>query len=430
MLFVINNKGRSETMNLPEELLEIHDIHQLAERLSSHLQKAIIIENRNFELIAYSAPPGFSFDPVQQKTILTKRCPLYVIEWLKKEGVVKRLEENNHPIRLHRMEDIDFYERVVISLKYDGRLFGYLWIYEAALLTDEHLAFLTEIAPHLGESLFQKQHVEENSQQEFIWRLLNHEYTSETEMLEEAKRFALYFPKKYTVLVYSVRNAEYVYVLDKIKAFFNRKGVIYYLGKGTEIIGLIASDSPNNYAEELHLFMEQVAAILSETEKKSVFAGAGNAYETLPALRKSYTEALEVIETFVFLNVSEQTVIHFQELGIYRHMKSMYQKNMDDSYYNDAILRIMQADQANNSELLISLWYFLVNDCKINKTAEALFIHPNTLSYRMKQIENLVVIHFGDIEEKMELYIQLMLIQFVPDYRAFYENAADKYPAF
>src|SRR5699024_11297958 len=75
------------------------------------------------------------------------------------------------------MEDIDFYERVVISLKYDGRLLGYLWIYEAALLTSEDLAFLTNIAPHLGESLFQKQHVEENNQQEFIWQLLNHEYT-------------------------------------------------------------------------------------------------------------------------------------------------------------------------------------------------------------------------------------------------------------
>src|SRR5699024_10636451 len=124
------------------------------------------------------------------------------------------------------------------------------------------------------------------------------------------------------------------------------------------------------------------------------------------------------------------TVIHFQELEIYRHMKSLYQKNLDDSYYNDTILRIMQADQANNSELLTRLWYFLVYDCKIYKTEDDLFIHPYTLSYRMKQIENLVVIRFGDIEEKMELYIQLMLIQFVPDYRAFYENAADKYPAF
>src|SRR5699024_3529010 len=103
---------------------------------------------------------------------------------------------------------------------------------------------------------------------------------------------------------------------------------------------------------------------------------------------------------------------------------------MDDSYINDAILRIMQANKANKSVMLINLWYILVNDLKINKTAEALFIHPNTLSYRMKQIENIVVIHFDDIEEKMELYIQLMLIQFVPDYRAFYENAADKYPAF
>lgn len=310
-------------MNISKELSDIQDIHQLAEKLSSHLQKAIIIENRNFELIAYSAPPGFSFDPVQQKTILTKRCPLYVIEWLKKEGVVKRLEENNHPIRLHRMEDIDFYERVVISLKYDGRLLGYLWIYEAALLTSEDLAFLTNIAPHLGESLFQKQHVEENNQQEFIWQLLNHEYTSETEMLEEAKRFSMYFPKQYNVLVYSVRNAEYVYVLDKIKAYFSRTGITYYLGKGTEIIGLIGADSQTKQEQATALLMEQVNHLLSETELNAVFIGVGNAYQTLPELRKSYIEALEVIETLVFLNVSEQTVTHFQELGIYRHMKNI-----------------------------------------------------------------------------------------------------------
>lgn len=417
-------------MNILKELLDIQDIHQLAEKLSSHLQKAIIIENRNFELIAYSAPPGFSFDPVQQKTILTKRCPLYVIEWLKKEGVVKRLEENNHPIRLHRMEDIDFYERVVISLKYDGRLLGYLWIYEAALLTREDLAFLSDIAPHLGESLFQKQHVEENNQQEFIWQLLNHEYTSETEMLEEAKRFSMYFPKQYSVLVYSVRNAEYVYVLDKIKAYFSRMGITYYLGKGTEIIGLIGADSRAKQEQETALLMEQVNNLLSDTELHAVFIGTGNAYQTLPELRKSYIEALEVIETLVFLNVSEQTVTHFHELGIYRHMKNIYKKNMDDGYYNAAIIRIMQADQANNSELLTSLWHFLVHDCKINKTAEALFIHPNTLSYRMKQIEDIVTIHFSNIEEKMELYTQLLLIRYVPDYRAFYEDIVSKYPVF
>src|SRR5699024_852048 len=217
-LLVGNNRVKigAASMNGTDKLLEIKDIHQLVEKLSGYLQKAIIVENRNFELIAYSAPSGFSFDPVQQKTILTKRCPLYVIEWLKKEGVVERLERNNHPIRLHRMEDIDFYERVVISLKHNGQLYGYLWIYEAAMLKDKDLAFIADIAQHLGNSLYKKQYIAENDQQSFIWKMLNHEYVSEAEMFQEAKRLSFQIPKACTVIVYSVRDAQLVYVLGKI----------------------------------------------------------------------------------------------------------------------------------------------------------------------------------------------------------------------
>ena len=69
-------------MDLTEKVFQANNVHQLVERLSDLLQKGVIVENRDFELIAYSSPNEFSFDPVQQKTILSNRCPLFIIELL------------------------------------------------------------------------------------------------------------------------------------------------------------------------------------------------------------------------------------------------------------------------------------------------------------------------------------------------------------
>src|SRR5699024_7002212 len=116
-------------MEMTENVLKLNDVDQLVEQLSTLLQKAIILENDDFELIAYSAPSEFSFDSIQQKTILTKRCPLFVIEHLKKEGIVEKLAKEDKPIRVHLLEDANFYQRVAISVKHRQQLTGYLWSY-------------------------------------------------------------------------------------------------------------------------------------------------------------------------------------------------------------------------------------------------------------------------------------------------------------
>jgi len=64
----------------------------------------------------------------------------------------------------------------------------------------------------------------------------------------------------------------------------------------------------------------------------------------------------------------------------------------------------------------------LKNDCKVAQTAEELFIHPNTLSYRLKQIQELTAIDFTNMDEKTELYTHLLILQLIPDYKAFYEQ--------
>lgn len=415
-------------MKLLERLYQITDIHRLAEEMSLVFQEAIIIENNQFELVAYGSPEEQLYDPIQQKTILAKRCPLYVIERLKKEGIFDQLAAENKPIRIQRMEDIDFYERVVISLKSQGEICGYLWLCETEKLTDKDFAFLEDIAPHLAKCLDSQTHGKQDVQQKLIWSLLNDDFLNDAEIYQTAKMISWPVPEEFTVIAYSIKDAGFVYVLEKIKEILSEAGLALYLGKGTEIIGIVDEDNGSRSLTRTKSILQQVTNSLDERERASVYLGIGGTYERISLMRKSYLEALEVIETMVFLNIKTQVIHYFSDLGFYRYVKLMYKKNVSEQYRNTSLIKLMQADMENKSELLKTLWFYLKNDCKVAKTADALFIHPNTLNYRLKQIGNIVYIDFGNMEVKMELYSELMLIHLIPDYKELYLQNVVKLP--
>jgi len=403
-------------------ILQMNDVHQIVDQLSVILQRAVIIEDKNFELVAYSSPNEFSFDSLQQRTILTKRCPLFVIERLKKEGIVEQLQHEDRPLRID-IEEIGFYKRIVISLKHDEKLYGYLWVYEAeAPLPDTHLTSLITIANHVGKLMYERHNEVENDLQTFIWKLMNHEFLGEAEVRHEAKSISYDLPKQFSALAVSVRNANFLSILGKAKNIFLKEGIAYYLGKGTEIIGIVHSDLERSSAMKTVQLKEEILNMLSEDEKQSLFIGIGNEYNHVQHIRKSYLEALEVIETMVFLHIDIQPTFYFHELGMYRYIKQMYKKNVSEQYRNKNIVSLMKKDAESNSELLLTLWSYLQHDCKVGHTAEQLFIHPNTLSYRIKQIQELTTIDFTNVHEKTELYAQLLILEFVPDYREFYKK--------
>src|SRR5690625_5602617 len=98
------------------------------------------------------------------------------------------------------MEDIHFYERIVISLKWRAQIYGYLWLYEDEQVDPNALELLTNIAPHLAKNLHQQHHQETNQKQGFIWRLMNDEYLNEAEIFQVAKTVGFIIPKVFNVV--------------------------------------------------------------------------------------------------------------------------------------------------------------------------------------------------------------------------------------
>lgn len=407
-----------------EEIYSLKELQEVVEWLSNYFKRSIIIENAQFELVAYNTPNEFLLDPIQQKTILTKRCPLFVIERLKTEGIINRLKTERLPIRMESMEDIDFYQRIILSLEYNNEVIGYLWVYETKdRLADADLTVLTRLSTFISKLLYQKQYAEQENDydvQSVIWKIINNDYLNESQLKNEARRVNLSIPEQFTVVVGSVTDALYLDLLEKVKNVFvetKLAKIEYYLGKGTEIVGIVYGDT-----EKATRVIDEIKLSLSTKEQAVFYMGISNEYTHFSHLRKSYLEALEVVETSVFLNKGSVFALNYCDLGIKRYLKDIYKKNIAENYYHPILFNLISKDLASKSELVKTLRVYLENDSKVGLTAEQLYIHPNTLNYRMKQMEEIGVLNNITFNEKTNLYLELQLLYYLPEYMKRYEQ--------
>jgi len=81
-----------------------------------------------------------------------------------------------------------------------------------------------------------------------------------------------------------------------------------------------------------------------------------------------------------------------------------------DSWQAEELLKPLKGlFQQENAQLLKTLQYYFLSNCDLALTAQKLFIHPNTLRYRLAKIEQVTNLSFNKIEDKLSLYLSTVL---------------------
>lgn len=81
------------------------------------------------------------------------------------------------------------------------------------------------------------------------------------------------------------------------------------------------------------------------------------------------------------------------------------------NYVNEDLLKLQQKDKEDHTSLLHTLEVYLSQNCRLKPTAERLFIHINTLKYRLNQITELTSISFDNFQTNCQLYIDLQMLK-------------------
>ncbi len=79
----------------------------------------------------------------------------------------------------------------------------------------------------------------------------------------------------------------------------------------------------------------------------------------------------------------------YEELGPYKYLLRMSLDSGVRDPHRDAVSRLAEYDRRRSTALLKTLEEFLRRRGNISATAEALYVHPNTLRQRLRRIQEL-----------------------------------------
>lgn len=106
-------------------------------------------------------------------------------------------------------------------------------------------------------------------------------------------------------------------------------------------------------------------------------------------------------------------IIHYDKLGIYRLLFELDKNNSLKDYCIQNIGVLITYDQQHSSNLLDTLKAYFFNNCRTTQTATALFIHKNTLIYRLSIIKGLLNTDLNNALINLELFNSILIYEYI-----------------
>ncbi|MFQ6793028.1 MAG: PucR family transcriptional regulator [Thomasclavelia sp.] len=157
----------------------------------------------------------------------------------------------------------------------------------------------------------------------------------------------------------------------------------------------------NNLEETI---LEKIVEKMHRRTKKrmrinGIYIGIGSLMSDLSQLILSYKRALAAVNMAKKFNYPMLT---FDQMGVYQILFSIEDKLILKDMYYHLLEPLIIYDQKHHSELEKTLYYFLLYDGSMQVMAKKLYMHRNTINYRMNKIKELLNCDFENFEDKME----------------------------
>jgi purine catabolism regulator len=140
-----------------------------------------------------------------------------------------------------------------------------------------------------------------------------------------------------------------------------------------------------------------------EYPEAPIRCGVGNPAVDLPSWRDSFSQAGQALE--MARRFQERKLLYFPDLSVYR-LLFQFEHNPELIAFQEEILGTLLAYEGGQ-ELLQTLEVYFEHNGSLTQAAEALFIHRNTLSYRLERISEISGINLDKPETRLAVELAL-----------------------
>ena len=176
----------------------------------------------------------------------------------------------------------------------------------------------------------------------------------------------------------------------------------YYNGCFLMILNAVDDKSRD---EIIQGFFKRAAQRMPDQE---VYLGLGSAVTDVRNLHLSYKRAVCAV---VMAMKNHTSMVRFDDMGPERLLYSVRDRLLLKEMGEDLLAPIIEYDNKHEGELLRTFSLYLKYGGSVSLVAEDMFIHKNTILYRMSKIRELLPDDPTDGEKRMEYYLATMIVE-------------------
>lgn len=229
------------------------------------------------------------------------------------------------------------------------------------------------------------------------------------DIYNRAKKLHIEIQRPRVVLLLEIPAGKENYAMEFLKSMFSAQSGDYVTAVDENTLIVIKQvEAKDSYAEVVEV-AETTVAMMNTEAMINVRVAYGTIVEELKDVSKSYKEAkmaLDVGKIFY----AEKTVTAYSTLGIGR---LIYQLpiNLCEMFIEEIFGG--KVPEELDEETLTTINTFLENNLNVSETSRQLYVHRNTLLYRLEKLEKYTGLDIRIFDDALTLKIALMVVRYM-----------------
>ena len=196
---------------------------------------------------------------------------------------------------------------------------------------------------------------------------------------------------------------------DMVQNIFPDKNKDYVISTGEQDIVLVKEVKPNTDIKEIEKIAKSIADTLNSEFYVKVSIGIGTVVDNIKDLARSYKEAQVAFEVGTVFD-TEKNIISYENLGIgrliYQLPTTLCEMFLQEVFKNGSL-------DSLDRETLMTIQCFFENNLNVSETSRKLFVHRNTLVYRLEKIRKLTGLDLREFDHAITFKVALMVKRYL-----------------
>lgn len=393
---------------LLEIFLSGEGLNKIINSASKLVGNPIVVLDLSYKILA-SSPIENITDLLWLDNVKKGYCSYEFISELTKLKIIKNGRETNRPFEVTCPASPN--KKIVYKVDVQGKTVGNIILIECEKeIEPEEYDYLILISEIISKEL-QKQQFYKNTRnvlsEEILYDLLANNNENKTIIRERLKNGSLVFSNHISVLLIDISNFQLKqsvydrYLNSSLMNLFPMSNSIYYNG---DIVII-------NHREQFLESEEKIEKIKNYLLENNLKMGISSEFSSIEDCSIYYNQAISSLEIGKILE-PEQLIYKYEDIQPYNFIYMAKHKLIKEDFYNNSLYILKKYDKENGSDLYKTLYAYLKNNHSMTKTSEEMFIHRNTLRYRIEKIAEIIRVNLDENDNSFKLYYAYKSIDF------------------